>query len=84
MLDVLGRDYIVDHLTEFMRKYRHKRLYERYVTDGIYAISKTVSHAFSGTSLVERFEDIINPPKEETRTADEIITKITDKLKAMG
>lgn len=34
--------------------------------------------------MTTRYHDIINPPKEETRTSEEVINGIKEKLDALG
>ena len=48
--------------------------YRIYVTDALKIIG----------NLNIRYAEIVTPPPEETRTADEIIQSITDKLAQLG
>ena len=56
-------------------------VYRIYVTDGFYALTNR------GQRLGKRYADIANPDRneqEETRTPEEIIQSISDKLKRMA
>lgn len=59
----------------------HALLYRIYVTDALYASCKRMS-------LNQRYYDIYdrlnNPQKEETRTSEEIINHIGDKLEELS
>ncbi|MDE7398968.1 MAG: hypothetical protein K2N06_05505 [Oscillospiraceae bacterium] len=57
--------------------------YRVYVTDALKLIAENTSKYAGGSYMKIRFTDIINPKPEETRTADEIITSITDKLRKL-
>lgn len=67
-------------------RYRKDNLdttYRIYVTDALKLIAENTSKYAGGGYLKIRFADIINPKPEETRTAGEIITSITDKLRKL-
>ena len=56
-----------------------------YVTDALQAIAQNTSGLTSkGLYVKDRYLDIINPKPEETRTPDEIIKHLTDKLQQIG
>lgn len=57
--------------------------YRIYVTDALKIIAENTSKYAGGSYMKIRFSEIINPKPEETRTADEIITGITDKLRKL-
>lgn len=69
-----------------LSRYRKDNLdtaYRVYVTDALKVIAENTSRFNGGSYMNARFTDIINPKPEETRTADEIITGITDKLRKL-
>ena len=57
----------------------HERAYKIYVTDALQLLTKK----FGGEYLKNRFYDVIEPHIEETRTAEEVINNIRDKLKGL-
>lgn len=54
----------------------HERAYKIYVTDALLLLTKK----FGGEYLKNRFYDVIEPHIEETRTAEEVIADIRDKI----
>ena len=62
-----------------------RKAYNVYVTDALKVISENTAKfaGFAGGGYMNvRFIDIIEPKPEETRTPDEIINHIKDKLRA--
>lgn len=55
--------------------------YRFFVTDELFYLNNNVVNLSGGNSLQNRFYEILNPPKEETRTAEEIIDNIKNKLR---
>ena len=82
MLEILGKDYLIDHCVSFLISQNKEHIYRSYVTEALKIISENTSKFFGGGYLNIRYTDIlenINKPKE-TRTAEEIIENIRDKL----
>lgn len=65
------------------RKEQLDKTYRIYITDALKVITENASRFNGGNYMKIRFADIVNPKPEETRTADEIITNITDKLRKL-
>lgn len=55
-----------------------------YVTDALRLIGENTAKYAGGSYLKARWSDIINPPKEETRTAGEIIEHMKKKLEEVS
>lgn len=55
-----------------------------YVTDALRIIGENTAKYAGGSYLKARWTDIIHPPKEETRTADEIIERMKKKLEEVS
>lgn len=55
-----------------------------YVTDALRVIGENTAKYAGGSYLKARWADIINPPKEDTRTADEIIEHMKKRLKEVS
>lgn len=55
-----------------------------YVTDALRVIGENTAKYASGSYPKTRWADIINPPKEETRTADEIIALVKKRLEEVS
>lgn len=83
----MGSGYIIDHCVTALRLSREKEQEQEmiinYLADGLYAISTTLGRVYGGTTLKYRLTELRNPEPEETRTGEEIINSIKDKLKAV-
>lgn len=69
------------------RLIKHKRIaqtYNVYIAECLRMLTENTAKISGGAYLKVKYEDIINPPKEEKRTPEEIIDKISDKLKKIG
>lgn len=56
------------------------KTYRIYVTDSLKMISENTSKYAGGSSFSVRYWDVIKKPVNETRTSEEIISGIKDKL----
>lgn len=63
-----------------------RRLYEVYVTDALKAITENTAKMYGGSSLKLRYADLLenSNKQEETRTAEDIISNIKNKINKMG
>lgn len=58
------------------------KAYRVYITDALKNIEENTGRAVKeGKAHQKRYIDLINPPPKETRTAEEIIAHIKNKLK---
>lgn len=55
-----------------------------YMTDALRVIGENTAKYAGGSYLKARWADIINPPKEDTRTADEIIALVKKRLEEVS
>lgn len=60
------------------------RAYRLYMADTTHFINCSISNLLGGQMLCHRFSELITPQKEETRTSEEIISHISDKLNNMA
>lgn len=65
------------------KMYQQDVAYRFFVTDELYYINNNVVNVSGGSKLQTRFYDILHPPKEETRTADDVINGLKDKLRKL-
>lgn len=65
------------------KKEAEEKAYRIYVSDGIKMISENTAKFAGGVMPRKRFYDLINAIPEETRTSDEIISSIQQKLREM-
>lgn len=60
------------------------KAYRVYVTDALKAAAENTAKYAGGNYIKTRYIDIIDPPPEETRTGEEIIAQIKEKLDRIG
>ena len=83
MLDVLGAEYIKEHIRNVYKQEEKERLYREYVTDALY----TLSRVSEGMRMTKRYSEIIaeiyapkiNPVEEEI-AAENVKSNIIGKL----
>lgn len=77
---MFGKNYIIDHILSEVSAENKEQAYRIYVTDMLRAIL-----GWTGNKVEVRYADIVNatPDREETRTPEEIIESIKDKLRAV-
>lgn len=85
MLDLLGKEYIIDYCVQRWVKDKEEELYRIYVTDSIKNINESVSNFLGGKVYKERYYDLANKTnaKEPTETAEEIKERIIGKIAAL-
>lgn len=79
----MGIGYVIEHYIAFFKKEQHERLYKSYVTDALRIITENTAKASGGKYLQARYAELIEPIKEEKRTAEEVITDLKDKLRRL-
>ncbi len=63
-------------LPAIIKRQGEERLYRIYATDAARITADNVSRIGGGMTLQRRYVDLIIPPREETRTAQEIIDHV--------
>lgn len=58
--------------------------YRIYVTDALRSISENTAKFGGGGYLRARFADILHPKPEDTRTHDDVVSHIREKLRKLG
>ena len=76
----MGTGYVIDHCISCFHKEQVAKAHDIYVTDTLRLITENTAKQVGGSYIKERFADILDPPKEETRTAQEVIDNIKTKL----
>lgn len=64
----------------YFKKEQQEKAYKMYITDALKIIAENTAKQVGGSYLTARYAEMIEPKKEETRTANEIIINIKDKL----
>ena len=80
---MMGIGYVIEHYIAFFKKEQHEKAYKCYVTDALRIITENTAKANGGHYLQARYAEMIEPRKEETRTANEVIIDIKEKLKRL-
>lgn len=100
LLSNMERSYVIDYCVAALKKKREELLYRVYITDCLRAIAENTAHYVGTEGLVKagmtmqgRYIDIAKenkvtkadkPKKEKTKTADEVVETIKNKLKKLG
>lgn len=63
--------------------YQKEMAYRFFITDEMFYLNNNVVNMTGGSKLQSRFYEILNPPKEETRTSQEIIDNIKAKMRKL-
>lgn len=77
---MFGKSYVVDHCIAFLKDEQEKDRLIYYITDVLMYISENTANANGGKIISKRFYDLKNGEPEETRTPEEIINSIRNKL----
>ena len=78
-----GRRYLVDHGIAWIRRDREEKEYRAYMTDCLRVISESAAKFAGGKYMSVRFADRMGwgkKPVVDSRTAEEIIKSIADKI----
>ncbi len=80
LLELFGKEYIAQHVGEAYRAQQLKQTYQIYLAESLRLIGENTAKISGGRYLQVRWEDILHPKPEETRTPKEIIEKMKDTL----
>ena len=67
MLNLMGRNYVIDYVISEYQDYVEEKIYKAYVTDLIKSIAESI-----GVEVNDRYADLIDNTPKDTRTGDEI------------
>ena len=77
MLELMGSEYVIEHVVAEHNRRAEERGYRIYVTDVI----KAIAEATGAISVSERYADLIKRDAEEdNRTGDEIALSVIERL----
>ena len=80
----MGIGYVIEHYIAFFKKEQHEKAYKCYVTDALRLITENTARAINGGRYLQaRYIEYIEPIKEETRTKEEVITSLKEKLRRL-
>ena len=78
-MELFGCEYVIDFVISALKQENRRKILEVYITDGIKLISDILHGIYGGGQFNLRYLDIVEP-KEEKRTAEEIISHIKSLL----
>lgn len=82
-MEIVGIGYVIEHYIAFFQKEEKEKAYRLYVTDALKIITENTAKANGGSYLTGRYAELIEPKKEETRTAEEIINDLKEKMERL-
>lgn len=71
---------MLDHCISFFNRITKENMFKSYIADALKIISENTGKFFGGGYINIRYADLIDSKPKETKTADEIINNIKDKL----
>lgn len=80
---MMGIGYVIEHYIAFFQKEQQEEAYKCYVTDALRLITENTAKACGGNYIQARYADLIAPRKEESRTANEVIIDLKEKLRRL-
>ena len=81
LLELLGIGYVIEHYISYFHKIQKEKVYQIYITDTLRLITENTAKFVGGSYIKMRYADMIEPVKKETRTPEEIIENIRNKLR---
>jgi hypothetical protein len=78
MLDVLGTEYIFQHILQTLEAERKETLYRYYVTDALQVIAENTARN-GGTRITVRFCDLLKSSPKDNRSGKEIAADVIRK-----
>ena len=91
MVDLFGREYVIEHCISALKLLREEKSFKIYVTDALMAIADNTTHLVGsqgvvdyGKTINQRWIDVINPPPkvpEDNRPSEEIAKDIWERIR---
>lgn len=86
LLDILGRSYVIDNCTAYIRERNYKRTRDYYITDMLLILNNRLK-SDKETNDIPRFCDLVEPAdrqsEEKPKSAVEVKSQIKNKMKNM-
>lgn len=85
-MDILGRDYIIDHVISSIVENKRRETFEDYISDALRYITNNTAGQENRTVICTSYRELTNPvtavdEKENEKKAEEIIERMKKKLK---
>ena len=66
-----------------IQRQNEQSAFRNYMAVCAFNVNEIIAKRYGG-AYTTKYRDVINPPKEETRTSEEVINGIKEKLNALG
>lgn len=80
----MGARALLSALPVLLKKQDQEKAYRVYVTDALKTITENTAKYAGGSYMKSRYYDFIHPKPEETRTPEEIIGNMKEKIARIG
>lgn len=77
---MFGSGYVIDHCIAVFQKKQEERAFRTYLTDALRLVTENTAKNVGGGYLVNRYDELIHPKKEDPRSAEEIAADIIKKI----
>lgn len=77
-------EYISEHVRQEFSKEQKDAAWRLYVAETLRCISESSAKYAGGPYMPVKWADILNPPQEETRTPEEVVEYMKNRLKEVG
>ena len=67
-----------------IQRQNEQSAFRDYMAMCAFNVNEIVAKRYGGAYMTTKYHDLVNPPKEETRTSEEVISGIKEKLNALG
>lgn len=67
-----------------IQRQNEQSAFRNYMAMCAFNVNEIVAKRYGGAYMTTKYHDLVNPPKEETRTSEEVINGIKEKLNALG
>ena len=67
-----------------MQRQNEQSAFRNYMAMCAFNVNEIIAKRYGGAYMTTKYHDLVNPPKEETRTSEEVINGIKEKLNALG
>lgn len=81
LLELFGSGYVIEHCVSTLNMQHKEDLFRSYIAKGVELAVSSLTNAFGGQAFSISYDELIKPVKEETRTEEEIVSNIQEKLK---
>ena len=82
-MEIVGIGYVIEHYIAYFQKEQKEKAFKIYITDALRILTENTAKQSGGSYLTARYADLIEPKKEETRTGNEIIVDLKEKLRRL-